>query len=83
MSSLSETKFKNIIGVIMTGMGSDGVNGLAKLKENNNAYIIAQDENTSIVFGMPRVAIEKGLVDKTVPLHNIPACIMDYMGVRR
>ncbi len=83
MTSLSETKFKNIIGVIMTGMGSDGVKGLLELKENNDAYVIAQDENTSIVFGMPRAAIEKGVVDKTVPLHNIPTCIMNFMGVRR
>jgi len=83
MTSLSETKFKNIIGVIMTGMGSDGVKGLMELKENNDAYVIAQDENTSIVFGMPRVAIEKGVVDKTVPLHDIPTCIMNFMGVRR
>ncbi|NLE26054.1 MAG: chemotaxis response regulator protein-glutamate methylesterase, partial [Clostridiaceae bacterium] len=73
----------NIIGVIMTGMGSDGVKGLMELKENNDAYVIAQDENTSIVFGMPRVAIEKGVVDKTVPLHDIPTCIMNFMGVRR
>lgn len=83
MTSLSETKFKNIIGVIMTGMGSDGAKGLIELKENNNAFVIAQDENTSIVFGMPRAAIEKGVVDKTVPLHNIPTCIMNFMGVRR
>lgn len=83
MTSLSETKFKNIIGVIMTGMGSDGVKGLIELKENNDAYVIAQDENTSIVFGMPRAAIEKGVVDKTVPLHDIPTCIMNFMGVRR
>lgn len=83
MTSLAETSFSNIIGVIMTGMGSDGTKGLLKLKEENNAFVIAQDENTSIVFGMPRVAIEKGVVDKTVPLQNIPTCIMNFMGVRR
>jgi two-component system chemotaxis response regulator CheB len=83
MASLSETNFKNIIGVIMTGMGSDGTKGLTELKEKNNAYVIAQDEDTSIVFGMPRAAIEKGVVDKTVPLHDIPTCIMSFMGVRR
>jgi two-component system chemotaxis response regulator CheB len=83
MASLAETKFNNIIGVIMTGMGSDGAKGLKTLKEKNNAFVIAQDESSSIVFGMPRVAIEKGLVDKTVPLHNIPTCIMDFMGVHR
>ena len=83
MTSLAETSFSDIIGVIMTGMGSDGTKGLLKLKEENNAFVIAQDENTSIVFGMPRVAIEKGVVDKTVPLQNIPTCIMNFMGVRR
>ena len=83
MTSLAETSFSNILGVIMTGMRSDGPTELLKLKEENNAFVIAQDENTSIVFGMPRVAIEKGVVDKTVPLQNIPTCIMNFMGVRR
>jgi two-component system chemotaxis response regulator CheB len=83
MTSLSETNFSNIIGVIMTGMGSDGAKGLVQLKEKNNAFIIAQDEKTSTVFGMPRSAIEKGVVDKTVPLQKIPTCIMNFMGVRR
>lgn len=82
MTSLSETGFKPIIGVIMTGMGSDGSKGLLKLKEKKDAYIIAQDESTSVVFGMPRSAIENGVVDKTVPLQEIPSCIMNFMGVR-
>lgn len=83
MTSLSLVDFSPIIGVIMTGMGSDGSKGLKNLKENKNAYVIAQDEASSIVFGMPRSAIEKGLVDITVPLQEIPTCIMNYMGVRR
>jgi len=81
MESLSETGFESIIGVIMTGMGNDGSKGLIKLKERKNAFIIAQDERTSIVFGMPRSAIDIGVVDKTVPLQEIPTCIMKFMGV--
>ncbi len=83
MTSLAESKAQNIIGVIMTGMGSDGSKGLHVLKEKKNAFIIAQDENTSTVFGMPRAAIELGIVDKTVPLKEIPACIMNFMGVHQ
>lgn len=81
MTSLAESNANSIIGVIMTGMGSDGSKGLIELKMRKNAFVIAQDENTSIVFGMPRSAIEFGIVDKTVPLQEIPSCIMNFMGV--
>ncbi len=67
----AETLGGDVIAVIMTGMGSDGSKGLEKLKPKG-AYVIAQDKETSAVFGMPRVAIEKGLVDKVLPLQEIP-----------
>ncbi|MCD4786871.1 MAG: chemotaxis response regulator protein-glutamate methylesterase [Desulfobacterales bacterium] len=54
-------------GVIMTGMGSDGANGL-KLMKQNGAFIVAQDEKTSIIYGMPKKAIESGIVDVVAPL---------------
>lgn len=83
MASLADVHTYPAVGVIMTGMGSDGSKGLTDLKKKKNSFIIAQDESTSIVFGMPRSAIELGIVDKTVPLQEIPACIMNFMGVRR
>lgn len=83
MTSLAESDASHIIGVIMTGMGSDGSKGLKMLKDKKKPYIIAQDESTSIVFGMPRSAIEIGVVDKTVPLQEIPASIINFMGVHR
>ena len=83
MNSLAKSNASSVIGVIMTGMGSDGSKGLIELKNNKKAFIIAQDEATSIVFGMPRSAIERGIVDKIVPLQKIPSCIMNIMGVRR
>lgn len=56
--------------VIMTGMGSDGTKGLQVLK-NKGAYVIAQDEKTCVVYGMPKAPIESGLADKVSPLNKI------------
>ncbi len=61
---------KNAVGVIMTGMGDDGATGMKELKDVG-AYNIAQDEATSIVFGMPQEAIKLGGVDKVMPLSAI------------
>lgn len=60
----------NAIGVIMTGMGDDGARGLLEMKEAR-ARTFAQDEATSIVFGMPKEAIARGAADHIVPLGSI------------
>ncbi|OPX39366.1 MAG: chemotaxis response regulator protein-glutamate methylesterase [Desulfobacteraceae bacterium 4484_190.1] len=72
--SAAENAGPNAIGVLLTGMGSDGAQGLLKMHQNG-AYTIAQDEKTSIVFGMPRVAIKLKAVDKVAPLPEIPGHI--------
>jgi two-component system chemotaxis response regulator CheB len=59
-------------GVIMTGMGSDGALGLKLMKRNGSA-VIAQDEMTSVVYGMPKEAIDAGIVDVVAPLDQIAA----------
>ncbi len=61
---------KNAIGIIMTGMGDDGARGLLEMKEAG-AYTIAQDEKSSVVFGMPYEAIKLNAVDKVLPLDLI------------
>ncbi len=61
---------KNIIGIIMTGMGDDGASGMAEMKETG-AYTIAQDEKSSVVFGMPNEAIKRGAVDEVISLDAI------------
>ncbi len=61
---------KNAVGVIMTGMGDDGAKGLKEMKENG-AYTIAQDEKSSVVFGMPKAAISTLAVDSVVSLEQI------------
>jgi len=58
------------IGVILTGMGSDGARGMEKIRKAGGTTI-AQDEKTSIVFGMPRIAIESGCIDKVLPIGEI------------
>ena len=65
----------NAVGVIMTGMGDDGARGMAEMKEAG-ARTIAQDEATSVVFGMPKEAIARGCVDRIVPLQAIPQEIL-------
>ncbi len=60
----------NATGVIMTGMGSDGTRGLQEMKAKG-AFIIAQDELTSVVFGMAKKAVETGIVDLLVPLDQL------------
>ena len=61
---------KNAVGVIMTGMGDDGAKGMFEMK-SAGSYTIAQDEATSVVFGMPNEAIKLGAVDRVCPLENI------------
>jgi len=65
----------NAIGVILTGMGADGAQGLLEMK-NAGAGTIAQDENSCVVFGMPKEAIKMGAADKVLPLDKIPMEMM-------
>jgi len=65
----------NAIGVILTGMGSDGAEGLLEMK-NKGASTIAQDEKSCVVFGMPKEAIKLGAADKVVSLEMIPSEII-------
>jgi two-component system chemotaxis response regulator CheB len=72
-----------VIAVIMTGMGSDGTKGLGPLKRAG-AYVIAQDEASSVIWGMPGNAVKSGNVDKVVPLEKIPEAVqMEIMKRHR
>jgi two-component system chemotaxis response regulator CheB len=65
----------NAVGVIMTGMGDDGAQGMLEMKQGG-AFTIAQDEATSVVFGMPHEAIKRGGVDKVLPLQAISSAVL-------
>jgi len=69
-----------LVGVILTGMGDDGAEGIRAI-ENAGGTTIAQDEATSAVFGMPRQAIETGCVDGVAPIDDIPAAILEALEV--
>ncbi len=75
VSSVADSFGNAALGVIMTGMGSDGLKGLTKLK-SKGGYIVAQDEKSCIVYGMPRAVVEAGIADEIVPLEKIAESIM-------
>lgn len=77
--SISELPDYKKIAVIMTGMGSDGARGLMQLKTNGNVKAIAESEETSIVFGMPKAAIRTNLVDTVENLENITKAVLKFL----
>ena len=70
MISLAPIYGRNAIGVVLTGMGSDGTEGLRAIKQYGG-HTIAEDESTAIVYGMPKAAIQAGVIDKVVALPQI------------
>jgi two-component system chemotaxis response regulator CheB len=66
--------------VIMTGMGADGTKGLKKLKESGDVEAIAEARETAVIYGMPRAAIESGVIDVITPLDGIAAAIVQSIG---
>ena len=75
MSSVSNLYGNKTLGVMMTGMGQDGINGFKDIKAAGG-LTIAQDKDTSVVYGMPRAVAEANLVDKVVPLNKITQTIL-------
>lgn len=68
---------KNVVGVIMTGMGDDGALGMKEMKDAG-AITLAQDEKTCVVFGMPKEAIKNGAVDYIMPLEALAGAVVRY-----
>lgn len=75
-TSVAQTAGPNAVGVIMTGMGKDGATGLLEMK-NAGAFTIAQDEETSVVYGMPKEAAAIGAVNIIAPLDKIPQILVE------
>jgi two-component system chemotaxis response regulator CheB len=73
--SVAETAGTRSVGVLLTGMGSDGARGLLKMRQAG-ARTIAQDEATCVVFGMPREAVSLGAAEEVLSLSAIPAAIL-------
>ncbi len=69
---------KNAIGVILTGMGKDGAVGMAQMK-GAGAYNFAQNEESCVVYGMPKEAVAHGGVDEVAHLHDLPKLVLNYL----
>ena len=80
--SVAQTAGAQAVGVILTGMGDDGAAGLLEMKQVG-AATIAQDERTSVVFGMPGEAVRRGAAAEVLPLPAIAQAILRAAGVRR
>jgi two-component system chemotaxis response regulator CheB len=78
--SVAEAWRERTIGVLLTGMGSDGVDGLRRVKLHGGRTV-AQDEKTSVVWGMPRAAAEAGVADQIVALEDIPQALLRLVAV--
>lgn len=78
-SSCARSMGKNALGVLLTGMGADGARGMLEMKQAAS-FNIAQDESTSVVFGMPREAILLNAVDQVLPLGQIPNALLQRLA---
>jgi two-component system, chemotaxis family, protein-glutamate methylesterase/glutaminase len=74
-ASVADAAGKDAVGVLLTGMGSDGAAGLLRMRQRGSATV-AQDEATCVVFGMPREAIERGAAASVLPLDEIAPAIL-------
>lgn len=79
--SLMESRYDSVVCVVMTGMGADGTEGIKNLETKKKVHVIAQDQESSTVFGMPKSVIGAGLSDQVVPLEQIAQEIILQVGV--
>lgn len=77
-TSLVESAGSNVVASLLTGMGKDGADGLLALKEKG-AFTICQNEDTCVVYGMPKVAVSLGAAEKILPLENIAQAMVSQL----
>jgi two-component system, chemotaxis family, protein-glutamate methylesterase/glutaminase len=80
--SVAKSAGQNAIGIILTGMGDDGAAGILEMK-NAGSKTVAQNEETCVVFGMPKEAIKRGAIDKVLPLYDVPNEIIQFLGASK
>ena len=78
--SLRDSAFDEIICVVLTGMGADGLEGIKNLKKAKKVYVISQNADTCIVYGMPRAVEVAGLSDEVIPLDQVADEIVSELG---
>lgn len=80
--SLASCDYDEIVCVVLTGMGADGTEGIMNLKKKKNTYVITQDKESCVVYGMPKSVDEAGLSDAPTQLSMIPQEIILHTGVK-
>ena len=79
--SLARSSYDNIICVVLTGMGADGTKGISYLKNKKKIHVIAQNEESCAVYGMPKNVVNAGMANQVVPLEQVAQEIMMNVGV--
>ncbi len=79
--SLADCRYDEVVCAVLTGMGADGTQGIQNLKKKKKTHVIAQDESTSAVYGMPKCIVKAGLNDQVVPLEQVAQEIILNVGV--
>ena len=79
--SLMDSRYDQVVCVVLTGMGADGTEGIKHLKEKKKIHVIAQEASTCAVYGMPRSVVNASLADQIVPLDQIAQEIIMNVGV--
>lgn len=80
--SLTKSGYNQIVCVVLTGMGADGTKGIMELNRQKPVYVIAQNAETCVVYGMPKAIADSGLVDEVVPLKEVAQTITKNVGVK-
>lgn len=81
--SLANSKFQEVVCVVLTGMGADGTEGIENLKSSKTVYVITQSKETCAVYGMPRAVDMAELTDESVPLNKVAEAIIKNVGVMK
>lgn len=81
-NSLTNCNFDEITCVVLTGMGADGTNGIVALSQKKPIYVIAQNAQSCVVYGMPKAIVESGVVDEVVSLNDVAKTITKNVGVK-
>lgn len=81
--SLKDSSYDRIVCVVLTGMGADGTQGITNLKEHKELYVIAQNQESCAVYGMPRCVVAAGLANEVVPLEKVAEAIIKNVGVSK
>ncbi len=80
--SLTDSRFDEVVCVVMTGMGADGTEGIKNLEAKKKVHVISQDQDTCVVYGMPKSVVNAGLSDQVVPLEQLAQEIALNVGIR-